>query len=88
MFVAPVTFEVVRGYLHGLQFGCRLAGIAYSEDDYTVAAESRGWDPRGNVGIVRDFKNKGLSDAEMVQELIGVELDAYRRAFEACHKSS
>lgn len=80
MFVFPVSFVTVEGYLHGLAAGLRFAGIAWTWDDYRAAAEARGWDPRGSIGIVTDFENKGLSDAEMVRELIAVEADAYARA--------
>ena len=80
MFVHPVTFPTVRAYLAGLAAGLRLTGAAWSWDEYNAAAEARGWDPTGNIGILRDFTRKGLSDAEMVRELIAVEADAYARA--------
>jgi hypothetical protein len=80
MYVHPVSFATVQSYLHGLSAGLQLAGVEYTWEEYRAAAEARGWDPRGNIGIVRDFTNKGLSDAEMVQELIAVEADAYTRA--------
>lgn len=85
MFVQPVCFATIQGYLHGLAAGLRYAGIAWKWDDYRAAAEARGWDPRGNVGIVRDFASKGLTDAEMVQELIAVETDAYARSRARSH---
>ena len=80
MFVHPVTFATVRGYLTGLATGLRFAGVEWSWDDYHAAAQARGWDPTGNIGILRDFTRKELSDAEMVRELIAVEADAYARA--------
>lgn len=88
MFVQPVSFATVQGYLHGLATGLRFAGISWIWDDYRAAAEARGWDARGHVGIVRDFTNKGLSDADMVRELIAVETDAYRRAMERANPFS
>lgn len=81
MFVHPVTFATVQSCLRGLAAGLRFAGIELSWDDYLAAAESRGWDPRGNIGIARDFTRKGLSDEEMVRELIAVEAAAYARVF-------
>jgi hypothetical protein len=80
MYVHPVSFATVQSFLHGLNVGCRLAGIDYSWDDYFAAAQDRGWDPRGNIGIERDFRNKGIPDEVMAQELIAVAADAYRRA--------
>jgi hypothetical protein len=80
LFVHPVTFATVKSYLYGLAHGLRLAGIEITWDDYLAAAEARGWDPRGNIGIERDFTRNGLSDEEMVRELIAVESNAYARA--------
>lgn len=79
MFVGVATFATIQAYLRGLAAGLDLAGIKYSWDEYIAAAESRGWNPRGNIGIVSDFTEKGLSDEEMVQELIAVEANAYSR---------
>lgn len=79
MYVGLVSFVSVRAYLHGLSAGLGFFGIKYTRDDYLAAAESRGWDPRGNIGIQRDFLRKGLSDDQMVQELIAVEAQAYSR---------
>lgn len=79
MFVHPVMFATVRSYLTGLAMGLRFAGVEWSWDDYHAAAMARGWDPTGSIGILRDFTRKGLSEAEMVRELIAVEADAYAR---------
>ena len=79
--VGRVSFELTRAYLHGIQDGLRLAGVpSPSSDDFDAAAASRGWDCRGSEGIVRDFRRKKLTEAEMVQELVAVEVEAYRLA--------
>jgi hypothetical protein len=81
MFVAhPLSFVTVKSYFKGLAAGLQFAGIEYTWEEYHAAAESCGWDPRGNIGIERDFNRKGLSDEEMVREFIAVEVDAYTRA--------
>lgn len=82
MYVGLASFISVRAYLHGLSAGLNFAGIKYTWEDYLAAAESRGWDPRGNIGIERDFIRKGLSDEQMVQELVAVETQAYTRVFD------
>jgi 3-methyladenine DNA glycosylase Tag len=80
LFVHPVTFATLQAYLRGLAAGLRFAGVEWSWDDYHAAAEERGWDPRSSIGILEDFTQRGLSDAEMVRELIAVETAAYMRA--------
>jgi hypothetical protein len=77
---SPVCYATVKSYLNGLAGGLRLTGIEYPWDDDRAAAEDRGWDPRGNIGILRDFMNKGLTDEQMVQELIAVEAAAHAKA--------
>ncbi len=79
MWVGTVSFATIQAYLHGLATGLRYAGMEYTPDEYISAAESRGWDPGGSIGILRDVKRRGLSDEEMVRELIAVESDAYSR---------
>ncbi len=84
----PVSFATVKSYMLGLAEGLRRAGVEYSWDDYLAAAEARGWDPRGDIGIERDFTRRGLSDAEMARELIAVESDAYARALALANKQA
>ena len=77
---SPVCYATVKSYLNGLAGGLSHAGIAYTWDDYHAAAEARGYDPRGNIAILRDFMRKGLTDEQIVQEPIAVEAAAYAKA--------
>jgi hypothetical protein len=88
VFVHPVSFTNVRDYLRGLTAGLELAGIEYTFDEYFEAAQSLAWDPKGNIGIERDFRRKGLLDELMIQELIAVEARAYSRALSRLKKLS
>jgi hypothetical protein len=80
MFVHPVTFATMQGYLTGLAAGLCYAGIEHTWEEYHAAAQSRGWNTRGNLGILRDFTAKGITEEAMVRELIAVKADAYARA--------
>lgn len=80
MYLGPLTYESAHAFLLGFQLGARLAGLDYSGEQYVAAARERGWDPSGNIGILRDFRRKGLSDEQMARELIAVALAAYRQA--------
>jgi len=83
MYLGPLTYMSVWTFLFGLKTGYGLSGIEeYSSEHYLAAAESRGWNPRGNIGILRDFTRKGLSEEEMAHELIAVEIEAYQRAMQ------
>lgn len=80
--VSPVNYATMKSYLNGLAGGLRLAGIEYTWDDYHAAAEGQGWDARGNIGILRDFMKKGLTDDQIVREMVAVEAAAYLRVLE------
>jgi|GEM_PF-5313089 len=82
MYAGRISFDRVEAFLNGLRIGYASTGIDYTWDDYQAAANARGFDARGAIGIVRDFESKGLSDEEMVRELIAIVSDAYRRARE------
>ncbi len=80
IYLPSMSYERVRIFLFGLRIGCGIAGLMYTSEDYCAAARARGWDPRSNTGIDRDFTRKGISDEMMAQEFLAVEIDAYRRA--------
>ena len=80
MFVGQASCSMVQSYLNGLSAGLRFAGTSYTQEEYRVAAQSRGWRIVSGLGIRGDFDEHGLSDTEMVRELVAVEIDAYRRA--------
>jgi hypothetical protein len=79
MYVFPVSFHTVQSYLHGLKAGLRHAGIHWTNEEYLAAAQECGWNARGSIGILRDFTDKGLSDDEMIRQLIAVEKVVYTR---------
>jgi hypothetical protein len=79
MYVHPVDISTVQSYLHGLEDGCRLGGLEVSRDAYVAAAASRGWEFRA-TGIVWHMESKGFAKEAVIQELIAVEVEAFRRA--------
>ncbi len=80
MYVHPVSYFTVRSYLHGLEVGLKFSGIQYTSEQYELAANAHGFDTRGSIGILQDFRAKGLSDQQMVDALIAIERDSYRTA--------
>jgi hypothetical protein len=86
MFVHPVSFFTIRSYLHGLEAGLKFFGIQYTWEHYESAANAHGFDPRGSIGILQDFREEGLSDQQMVDALIAIEADSYRKALSESSK--
>ncbi len=87
MYAGGASFDTVRTFLSGLSVGLEWTGIRWTWDEYFAAAQARGWDPRGSTGIERDFREHGLSDEEMIMELVAVEKDAYARALQQLGKA-
>ena len=79
MYVQPVEIATVQSYLHGFEAGCSLGGLAVTREVYEAAAAARGWKQRP-TGIVWHVEAKGLSAEAIIQELIAVEAEAFRRA--------
>jgi hypothetical protein len=79
MYVQPVEVDTVLNYLHGLKAGWALGGLYISPEAYTAAAAARGWKLRA-TGIVSPMREKKLSEAAIIQELIAVMAEAFRRA--------
>jgi hypothetical protein len=79
MFVHPLEIATVESYLHGLKTGCAFGGLRVSRDIYKAAAAARGWKIRP-AGIVRQMRAKNLDNEAVIQELIAVEIKAFRRA--------
>ena len=79
MYVHPVGVATVQGYLHGLEAGCRLGGLAVSREVYTATAAARGWEFQA-TGIVWHMRERGLDDAAVIRELIAVQDEAFRLA--------
>ena len=79
MYIQPVDIYNLESYLHGLRAGCSLGGLSLSREVYAAAASARGWKQRA-TGIVWHMQAKGLSAEAIIQELIAVEAEAFRRA--------
>jgi hypothetical protein len=79
MYVCPVEIATVQSYLHGLETGCAFGGLKVTHEVYVAAAAARGWKFR-STGIVWHMQAKGLSEDAIIQELIAVEAEAFRRA--------
>ena len=79
MYVHPVGLATVQSYLHGLEAGCGIGGLGVSRDVYVEAAAARGWEFRA-TGIVWHMESKGFTQEAVIQELIAVQAEAFRRA--------
>jgi hypothetical protein len=77
MYVRPVSLTAIQSFLTGVRVGCGLARIEYTPEDFREAASERGWEIRGSESIDGVLMRSGLSEVEMIHEMIVVEREAY-----------
>jgi len=77
MYVQPVTVKTVEAFLAGFRTGCHAFGIEINGELELAAQEPRGWKPRA-VSPIPQMEAKGMSDAEIMDELIEIEMDVLR----------
>ena len=75
-YVQPVEIPTVEAFLYGVRASCRFCGVS---SDLFKAMESRGWEPLA-ASIEPQCRAAGMDDAAIIQELIALELDAFRWA--------
>ncbi len=80
MYVHQATLRPVRDFLYGLRAGCGFGGLAFTREEYAAAGAARGWRTDGAIGILWHLEASGLPETTLIQELIAIEIDAYRRA--------
>ncbi len=69
----------IQTFLWGIHVICRtLTGVDY--DFFREIALKRGW-KNSPVGIVPSMREAGLSDEEIVTELITIDIEAYKQIF-------
>ena len=73
LFVGENTVHGARIYLGGVDLALGTMGVIMSVDALIQVTESRGWEFSAN-GAVNDMRKRGLSEEQMVQELILIKI--------------
>ena len=74
MYVRPVTVQTVQAFLTGFATGCHACGFVWDRELWWTAQEARGW-KQSPVGPIPQMEAKGLTEAEIMDELIEIEVD-------------
>lgn len=77
MYVHPVTVPTVQAFLWGFKTGCHALGFELDPELWWTAQEARGWE-RSPSGPVPQMEARGLSETEIMGELIAIEIDRLR----------
>jgi hypothetical protein len=72
MYVEPVNVATVQGFLTGFATGCGACGFDIHRGMGCEVKKVRGWDWTA-VGPIPQMQAKGLSDEEIMDELIEIE---------------
>jgi len=73
LWIGETNANATRIYLDGMRLALGAIGIPGSLDAHIQAIESRGWEFSA-IGAVADMQKHNLSEAQMVQELLLIEI--------------
>jgi hypothetical protein len=74
MYVQPVDLANVQSFLCGFAVGCLAADFDLPYELRDRAQESRGWNLSHGLGPVPQMRERGMSDEEIMDELIEIEV--------------
>src|SRR5262245_5915755 len=77
LFVGDVTLERIYVWLGGFGAGCAALGEKIDRDAYVKVLEGRGW-AESAYGEIPQMRKKGLSDEQIIRELIEIQILTYR----------
>ena len=75
MYIDPVCPEEAEKWLYGFDVGCFACGV---QIEWQIALEKRGWELRSTTSPIHEMRVKGLSDEQIIDELVALREDAVR----------
>ena len=73
LWIGETNVNATQIYLRGMRLALEAMGIRSSSDTHIQAIESRGWEFSA-IGAVADMQKHNLSEEQMVQELLLIEI--------------
>jgi hypothetical protein len=78
LFLGAVTLERVQVWLGGFEAAAAATRVKASQGAFSDVLRERGWQESGH-GPVPEMRQKGLSDEQIMNELIDIEIEICRR---------
>jgi hypothetical protein len=78
LFLGPVTLDRVQVWLGGFEAAAAATRGKAPHDAFSEVLRDRGWQESGH-GPMPDMRQKGLSDEQIINELIDIEIEICRR---------
>jgi hypothetical protein len=77
------SFLGVDSFLSGLNMIAHVIdpGIGHADNSYRAVVRERGWDDGTTKGAVHLMFDRGMSEAAIIEELIDIELEAWKRRY-------
>jgi len=79
LYLGPVTDESLQAHLHGIFIACHIFGFERNGEIYVQVESERGWDSNTSFGSLPSMKKAGLSETEIVDETLSIEIEALER---------
>ena len=77
MYLEAVNIEAMVNFIHGFNLGIFTLGFKIPDMVYEQAYKQRGWEYTAR-GAWQDMRDRGLSEETIMDELLAVEMDAWR----------
>lgn len=78
MYFQPISVEAANNFLGGIWVTCFAFGVC-THEDWDAAIKLRGWEVL-SIGPTREMRVRGLSEEQMIDELIEIQIAALRLA--------
>jgi hypothetical protein len=78
MYIGKVEVRAAELFLAGFLAGCGACGFPGSWEKWRDAAAARGW-KRSPLGPVPEMRDRGMSEEEIIDELITIHAEVVRR---------
>lgn len=78
MYFSPINGKTVSDTLGGFILGCFACGVENPHLIRNKVTEERGWELNA-LGLENQFREHGLGELQIVDELLAIEIETWRR---------
>jgi hypothetical protein len=87
LYIADDLLPIVN-FIHGFNAACHALGLPSGHDiSYEEAVQGRGWKSM-EIGFEEELKRHGLTDDEIADELLAIEIEAWKHRYNRLIRST
>jgi hypothetical protein len=78
MYFSPIDGKAVADTLYGFKLGCLACGVENPHLVRDKVIEERGW-ALNALGLENQFREQGMSESQIADEILVIEIETWRR---------